>query len=319
MDQAEHDEDALFAQANAWFFRFRSGEMTEDEKAEFLVWHRRDEAHRRAWDEVLALMQSLKAPAQAAHAERAPASAQLRAHRTARPRRLRIAAGALAACLATVAAVQGPVFLARYGADHVTLTGERRVVTLTDGTRVEMNSDTALALDFQMGERRVEVRRGEAFFTIAQDSRPFVVQAGHTEIRDIGTAFSVEYAGRSRVTVEEGLVDVAQPGGQPVRAGAAQMIDFGGASVSGPMQADPGSDLAWRSGQIVFRQERLEDVVAQLNRYRPGRILILNPGIADLMVSGVFDADQPARATAALESVLGVQAREITPWIVLLH
>jgi transmembrane sensor len=312
----QHDsEDTLFAEANAWFFRLQADDVSETERTNFAVWLASSHAHSRAWDEVRELMGALKAPARAAQAASFPMP-----RAPAKPRRRSAAlAGLFASALALVALVQAPAFLARLGADFVTVAGERRVVTLDDGTRIDMNSDTAITVDFKTGERRVEVRRGEAFFTVAAADRPFIIDAGDTEIRDIGTAFSVEYTARERVTVEEGLVDVGARGSAPVRVAARQQADFASGKVSAAMPADPETALAWRTGQVVFRQERLENVVTELNRYRAGRIVILNPNIAGLLVSGVFEIDRPDSVTAALETVLGIGAREITPWLVLLH
>ena len=315
MDRRE-DEDTLFAEANAWFFRLKAEDVTEAEKAAFAAWRAADPLHERAWREVVGLMSALKAPARAAQARMAAPSRRVRARR---PRLVPVLSGLAATTLALFVAVEAPVFLDRLGADHVTVAGERRVLTLADGTRVDMNSDTALALHFSGGERRVEVRRGEAFFVIAEEERPFVVEAADAEIRDIGTAFSVENDAHAQVTVAEGLVDVRRAGSAPVRVAARQKVEFGGDAISPVLDADPETALAWRNGQIVFRQERLADVVGELNRYRAGRIVILNPAIADLLVSGVFEIDRPDRAVAALESVLGIRAHMLTPWLVLLR
>lgn len=310
------DEDALFAEANGWFFRLNAEDITDAEKRAFALWHA-DPDNARAFQDVAGLMDALKTPARAVHAQHYVQPVARPARRLGRASML-LGAFAVAASLA-VAVVQAPVFLDRMGADHVTISGERRMLTLDDGTRVEMNSDTALVLSFTPSERRVEVRRGEAFFTIAENERPFVVTAGETEIRDIGTAFSVENDVRAQVTVEEGLVDVSRTGIAPVRVGARQRVEFGGEAISSVLEADPEMALAWREGQIVFRQERLADVVADLNRYRAGRIVIVNPTIGDLLVSGVFEIDDPVRSVAALESVLDVRAHTLTPWLVLLR
>ncbi|MFC5066415.1 FecR family protein [Flaviflagellibacter deserti] len=313
------DDDALFAEANAWLFRLKADDASDADRAEFSSWLAHDERHEQAWRDVLQLMESLKEPARAYAAR--PHRAADRTAGSRGTRRFRATVGGLAAaCLAAVIVVQGPAFLDRWGADYVTLSGERRAVVLADGTRVEMNSDTALDLDFESGERRVDVRRGEAFFTIAADPRAFVVIANGAEIRDIGTAFSVRNDNRAEVVVEDGLVDVSREDGKaPVRVAAGQKVAFGNGRISSAFEADPKTALAWRDGQIVFSQERLADVVAELNRYRAGRIFILNPRIADLRVSGTFEIDRPETVPQALRSVLGIGAREITPFLVLLH
>lgn len=325
----DHDlnrEDDLFAEANRWFFRLQADDVSLAEKQQFSQWLN-DESHAKAWNDVHELMYSLRAPARASYnastngMQRAPQRVMRQSTRESKAV-LRWITTSLAFALGIVAYVKGPVLLDRWSADYVTVAGERQSITLADGTRVELNTDTALKVSLAAGDRRVNVIRGEAFFDIASDSRPFVVSTRYGEARDIGTAFSVSKGdGLSTVTVENGIVDVKATLGPPaiVRLTAGQMASYGMNGVSDPRKADLDHDLAWRQGQIVFRQEKLSDVVAKLNRYRSGRIVILNPWIADEPVSGTFNVDQPDAPIAALEDVLGVKATYLTSYLVALR
>jgi transmembrane sensor len=315
-------EDELFAEANRWFFRLQAEDVSPAEKQQFSRWLNEDPSHAEAWSGVHALMHSLKAPARASYdAGRSRGSVQRRPALVTRmvPRLL---AGCLLVAFFLAACIQGPVLLDRWRADYVTVAGARESVTLADGTQVDLDTDTALKIDVMTSERRVSVLRGKAFFRIAEDPRPFVVRTRDGESRDIGTAFGVERRDDlSTLIVETGIVDVRAASGPDgtARVTAGESVDFGASGLSPLRKADLEQDLAWRRGQLIFRQERLSDVVAKLNRYRSGRIVIVNPWIADELVSGTFNIDRPDAPIDALEGVLGVKATYLTSYLVVLR
>jgi len=326
----QDDGEALFSEANAWFFRLQSDDVTPDEKRAFAAWLDQSPAHVRAWNEMHALMAALHAPARASYnavleqAGRSP-SARLAGRDgrgVGRRTLLRWMAGGVAVAAVVVAGIRAPILLDRWGADYMTVAGEREAVTLADGTRAELDTDTVLKVDITSTARRITVVRGEAFFDVAGDARPFIVMTSAGETRDIGTAFSVaEGDGQSTATVESGIVDVstAMHPRDAVRVTAGQTVDFNAERVSPVRAADLEERLAWRRGQLVFRQQPLSEVVAKLNRYRSGRIVILNPWISDLLVSGSFNVAQPDAAIEALEGVLGITATTLTPYLVMLR
>lgn len=313
-------DDELFAEANRWFFRMHAEDVTPAEKAAFGRWIAADPRHAAVMNEVESLLAALQDPAKASY--RAARAGRVSGASSARSgvHAARWLAAGLAAVLALAAYVQGPVLLARWNADLATFAGERASRQLADGTRVELNSDTALKVEITETRRLITLLRGEAFFEVARDPRPLVVRTEAGEARDIGTGFSIAETGaKALVTVESGIVDVATRRGDSARVTAGQRVAFDAAGVSTVTPADLDDDLAWRRGQVVFRQQRLTDVVATLNRYRAGRIVIVNPWIGDMRVSGTFDIDRSASAIEALETVLGVRAVSLSPYLVMLH
>jgi transmembrane sensor len=104
-----------------------------------------------------------------------------------------------------------------------------------------------------------------------------------------------------------------------VRVTAGESVDYGANGLSSLRKVDIERKLAWRRGQLIFRQERLSDVVNKLNRYRSGRIVIVNPWIGNMLVSGTFNIDSPQAPIEALESVLDVRATYLTPYVVALR
>ncbi|TWA67229.1 FecR family protein [Azospirillum brasilense] len=319
------DEDRLFSEANAWHFRLQSDDVRPAERAAFAEWLARSPAQSRAWTDLQTLLHDLKEPARAAYAE----------SRVAPPRRpaaagIRRLAAALTILLAVGGGIwHGPTLYQNAVADQVTATGQRRTLTLADGSTVEMNGDTALAFDDRDGERRVRILRGEAWFHVTRDpDRPFVVDGGAGAARVLGTQFSVRReSDRTTVTVGEGLVEVAAhrnadgnapwPDSVRLRPGESAEADANG--LTGPRAVDPAVAFAWRQGQIVFRQQPLASVIAALNRQWPGRVVLLNDEAAERIVSGVFALDRPDAVIDALERGLGVRATRVTPYLTLLR
>ncbi|KAA0684994.1 FecR family protein [Azospirillum brasilense] len=320
------DEDRLFSEANAWHFRLQSDDVRPAERAAFADWLARSPAHSRAWADLQTLLHDLREPARAAYAEsrsappRHPAAAGIR--RLAAALTILLVVGGLGVW-------HGPTLYQNAVADQVTATGQRRSLTLPDGSTVDMNGGTALALDYREGERRVRILRGEAWFNVTRDpDHPFVVDGGAGAARVLGTQFSVRRENeRTTVTVGEGLVEVVAhrnadgnapwPDGVRLHPGESAEADADG--LTGPRAVDTAVAFAWRQGQIVFRQQSLASVIAALNRQWPGRVVLLNDEAAERVVSGVFALDRPDAVIDALERGLGVRATRITPYLTLLR
>lgn len=331
------DDDALFSEASAWFFRLQADDHTAAERAAFAAWLAQGTAQTRAWAEVRDLLGSLEEPARAAHRAAFPHGTARRriGHRSsdhrAWVRRLAPAALVLLLALGGWGAWRGPALYQDLVADHATATGQRLAVRLPDGSSADLNSDSALALEFHGGERRVRLLRGEAWFKVTRDpAHPFVVDAGAGAARVLGTQFSVRRDGdRVTVTVGEGLVEVAAHGDDrkpgdfrwddSVRVHPGESAEAGPGGLTPAAAADPGVAFAWRHGQIVFRQQSLASVIEALNRQWPGRVVLLNDEAGERIVSGVFSLDRPAAVFDALERGIGVHATRLTPYLTLLR
>ncbi|CAO3438402.1 FecR family protein [Azospirillum doebereinerae] len=327
----QDDDDTLFSEASAWFFRLQAEDHTATERAAFAAWLARGPAQARAWAEVRDLLGALEAPARAAHHAATPAASRTaKRPQTAPVRRILrgFATAALVLLLAGGALWRGPTLYQNAIADHATAAGQRLTLRLPDGSTADLNGDSALAVDFRGEERRVRLLRGEAWFQVTHDpAHPFVVDAGVGAARVLGTQFSVRRdADRVTVTVGEGLVEVAalESGGafqweDTVRVHPGESVETGPRGLSAPQPTDPGIAFAWRHGQIVFRQQSLASVIDALNRQWPGRVVLLNDEAAERVVSGVFSLDRPDPVFDALERGIGVRATRITPYLTLLR
>ena len=177
--------------------------------------------------------------------------------------------------------------------------GGREIAALSDGSKVELNSDTRLAVQFTAAERVVALERGEAFFDVVRDeARPFRVVAGGRVVTVLGTKFSVHHRPDGvEVAVTEGKVRIDDETAPPaarqavVDAGRIALVEEGAVLIA---QADPETvarELSWRQGYIIFDRMRLADAAAEFNRYNRIRLIVDDPTITDIPVSGSFRSD----------------------------
>jgi len=214
----------------------------------------------------------------------------------ARPRLL----AAIAAVLLLLAAGAGGWRLWRGPSEQVfaTAVGKMQAVRLADGSRMELNTDTRVRTDVTAARRIVTLDSGEAYFDVVHDAaRPFTVYAGNRRITDLGTKFSVFRNGDDvRVTVQEGRVKVDvldRPAvDAPVVAEAGHTVMAKGSETLVFAKPDTGisSDLAWRSGMLVFNQQTLADAAEQFNRYNSRKIVVEGKA-RRIRIGGSFKAD----------------------------
>lgn len=318
-------------EAQTWLVRLTSGEDTEEDQRDFAAWMAAAPAHRdafeslnRQWD-ALALVPEIDMAL-----KRAPATTPARKappRRARRPgivalaasRRGAVAGAALAAaCLAMVAVGFGGLLdRGGYAAQFATAVGEFRTVSLPDGTQIEIRADSRLAATLRRNGRQVEILRGGAFFNVApQEGRVFEVLAANTGVTVTGTAFDVlKGPNRVVVSVAEGSVivdDRARPAEAGVAAGALRLTQ--GRQVSAGLDGavgeasafDPEETLAWRDGRLSYREARLDEIIADINRHRARKIAIADPSLNTLLITASFrieNSDEFLRGLEATENV----------------
>ena len=181
---------------------------------------------------------------------------------------------------------------------YATQVGQHQTIRLTDGTSVELNTNTRLRARMTSTSRVVRLEQGEAYFDVAHDpTRPFVVFAGNRKITDIGTKFSVRRDGDDvQVLVAEGRVRVDIPnariGNRPIEAAASSIIvaKADGTLVAQKSQHDIADRLSWRQGMLVFDQDTLAAAAAEFNRYSNKHIIVVGRA-RDLRIGGRFKPD----------------------------
>lgn len=305
-------------QAFGWMVRLQSGAVDARTQRAFAQWRSAAPDNERAWQRAQEVGQALRADFGALPQGAGGASfeaLQAGAQRLSRRR--------LLAKLSVGAAVAGPIAwlsaeLApwqRLTADYSTAKGERRSVTLADGSALALNTDSAVQLRFDGTQRLLVLTRGEIALVSGADTgsalkRPLRVQTRDGLLEALGTQFVVRLdADASLLSVEEGAVAM-----QPAlaAAGADRVIARAGTvyrlSRTEAVPADTGGldPTGWTDGALVIRDMRLADFLAELGRYRSGH-LGCDPRAADLRLSGVYRLDDTERLLAVLPSVLPVR------------
>lgn len=197
------------------------------------------------------------------------------------------------------------------GPTYQTPIGGQRHVQLADGTRVQLNTDTALKVRFGGDVRRIDLIRGQAFFDVAQNAAlPFIVTAGSTEVRAIGTRFDVRREPDGvKVVLAQGKVSVSERGAlsAPWTLSAGQAVTTGDKTHGArPVTADLAIETAWRTGRVTFRDTPLTEAVREINRYSREKI-VLGPGVPpDGRVNGTFPVGQPDDFIAAMTTLYGL-------------
>jgi transmembrane sensor len=324
-------------QAAAWAVRLADGEMSFDAQAEFQAWLEADPENSTTLEEIVGAWRSVERYAANAEVmelrEAALASARKSRRPTAPPQRRLLIWGALAASLVLMLGGLG-VWAWLSPRTYETGVGERRVVALSDGSKVSLDAATVVKVAYNSENRRLWLEKGRAKFEVAKNPlRPFSVTAGDKVVVATGTAFSVELVQKQvRVVLYEGHVALLERDGAKspfaVTVGA-RRIPMDGLLVPGreailpqelaPQAAmvrpavvtlsDPVRSLSWEAGLLEFEDERLSVVVDRMNRYAERPLVIGDPRAANLRISGVFRAGDTDALVQGLAVTFGVQAQ----------
>jgi transmembrane sensor len=227
----------------------------------------------------------------------------------------------IAACL-MLAWCLGWAFSAGFFADFRTGTGEQRRIQLSDGSAVILNTASSLSVEFSERQRVIRLHGGEAYFKVAADAaRPFEVVTSGGRVRALGTAFDVkQWQDDLAVTVYEHSVRVAFANGETLeRLPEGQRVASTGGKAGQPEPVNLKQAGAWQERRLVFKDKPLQQVVDDLNRYRPGKIVIADPALAEHLVTGMFDAGDPEAALNVIEKTLAVSETRLTDALVILR
>lgn len=312
LDRTQPSEEVL-AEAAAWLARLHRSRRTSQDDAGFRRWLEEDSSHARAW----AMASDMWENAQRLSLNVTPApptSAQTR------PRVWYAAAASVVVALIAfaVTVLRDPIIS--------TAIGEQRVVTLEDGTRLSLNTNTRVQVKMTRDVRHVTLLSGEALFEVAKrPTWPFVVEAGTRTVTALGTAFVVRKEERRvDVTLVEGKIAIddvqrkQQVDGPIATLQPGERMIF--ASDRQPQRDKPPLDsiVAWQRGQAIFDNVRLADAVAEMNRYNGVLPLaIADPAMGDLPVSGIFRLGDSASFARAVAFTYGLEVTEDRTHIVL--
>lgn len=294
----QDEDDRRLHEAAAW--RLRLAESGQRTTPEFQAWLR-EAANQKAWDDISRGWNFFDDVAQtpemvAARETALDAATPLRSNRALPVRRL---ASAIAAALFIGVVAGGSYWWTTRPDDYHTAIGERRVVTLSDGSRLSLDANSEVTVKYGKHDRSLRLLKGQARFDVAHDKqRPFSVIAGNQKVIATGTAFNIDMAGpKVLVTLIEGHVVVLKNDGastgnwsRAVELRAGQQLK---APPTGTPEIAPASIqrvTAWTNGQLMFDDEPLSSVVERVNRYGGTQIVIADARVGDMKISGVFNA-----------------------------
>ncbi len=310
-------EHHVLVQAAEWYAALRDEAAVPASRRAWQEWLAQSPEHARAWHYIEAAgrrFDLLRSGDQRA------AAAGLRAARTAVGRR-RVLGGLASIGGLGLAAWMGwrhmllPDAVMAWGADFRTAVGERRELTLVDGTRIWINTDSALNVDYRLDGRHLRLLTGEILVQTGADEagRPFFVDTRNGRLQPLGTRFSV-YQGSSATHLEvfEHNVEILTAAGQSRRVAAGQRVEFSATLIS-PVEPASVAREAWSRGVLLANDISLLELVGELNRYRRGHIAV-SPEVAGLSVVGVYPADDPEHALDMLAGTLPIRIRRPLAW-----
>lgn len=307
-------DPGIIDEAADWLVRLQSGEPADlDELAR---WRKRSPVHEAAWE---------RAESMLADFDRVPPgigrSTLNRLGRKDRRRFLGLAVLALAGPVGLMSWRSSP--WQTWSADLRTAAGERRSLDLSDGTRLVLDTATAVNVEFTATERRLTLIAGEVLVTTARDpsprQRPLVVHTGEGVLRPLGTRFSVrQFDGSARVAVFEGAVQLRTARSQHatvVRAGEQVAFEADRVGATGSAVADA---VLWDRGMLLVRERPLGELLDELARYQSG-LLRYEEAVAGLIVSGAFPVTDVQASLALLEKTLPIRVSRPLPFWVMVQ
>lgn len=290
-------------------------EEAESLQSRLARWRAAHAEHERAWQRILA-MESRLVPLASRHVALAPSAildraAGLAGRRRAIKRLAVLLAGSAGGLALWRQSEVAPVWLAALGTDVRTGTGERQRVTLPDGSRLQVNAASAVALDFSAAARTVRLIAGELYLQVvrqAQGASALTVQTRHGRILTSDARFGVRQRGEAPtlLSVDDGVTQAAwgSMAGQSVTVTAGHALSFDQSGNRGITRSDA-SATAWTRGMLIAQAMPLADLLTELGRFRPGH-LSCDPAIAALPVSGTF----PLNAVEDTDRALGMLLAE---------
>jgi transmembrane sensor len=310
--QSNHEIDC--DEALGWISLFRSTRASDEDRQNFALWLAGRPSRKHAMDKMLEFWEDLGAvsalPFQPTLNQPAANSSRWQ---------LGGAIAMVAACL-LVAVTLWP-FSSAPSASQILQTslGEQKVFELEDKSRITLNTASQVRVSYTEDQRYIVLIRGEAYFEVTpNESRPFHVDAGTARATVLGTAFNIYRSDNgAEITVTEGVVRVTELGSTGARSAqtdvlrANQQLTASQQGLAASHSVDTQAYIAWRQGDLVADEMQLTELVRQLERYHDTRILISDPEVAALKISGVFRLDQPDALILALEKTLDLKSIQV--------
>lgn len=325
----EHDSRPMSQtekEAIAWFTRM-NGTPSRADRKHFETW-RKTVSHAAAYEKISAVWASADSAGlsvtkddQAAIAGHLTRIADLRRRRSAGRRASTVLAALLALGGCGWIWLEKPHILQDMSADYVTARGERRSISLQDGSTVLLDADSAISVAMDDDERRIDLLRGAAYFEVRPSGVPFVVNAANGHSRVLGTAFDVAVSSDGgSVTLARGSLEVStddSPDRVVLKPG--ESVEYDREGLGAPAAVELSEKMAWHEGRFVFNDMRLADVLSQIERNRNGRIVLIGNALADRRISGSLLLSDADAALNSVQSIAGFQMQKLVGRLVIIR
>ncbi|HEC75007.1 MAG TPA: DUF4880 domain-containing protein [Methylophaga aminisulfidivorans] len=306
--------EALYA-ATDWFVKLTSGDETEQDKRNWQAWINDDPTHELAWQKIEAVTRQFSGlDSQASSVVLNRKQSDLASN----DRRQALKAFSVLFVVGSASWLsyeKKPWYLLM--SDYSTAVGEIKNITLEDGSRLVLNTNTKVAIEFNDQTRAIRLLQGEIFIETAQEQdrnyRPFSVITSHGRVTALGTKFSARLKSKhSSVNVYQDAVEVRPCDGldNTVVVNAGELVTFNRAFSQQKKLIDSAS-MAWINGFVIADKMSLADFVDHLSRYHSG-ILRCDPAVADLTISGAFPVNDLNAALTSISSVLSIRVERYT-------
>jgi transmembrane sensor len=329
-DRDAAPSSSLEHEAYDWVVRFVSGEACAADIKALKAWSARSPEHAAAFDEASKIWKTLD-PARRRHlAEHGSVAPIVAGGRPFVPRRQHLGRRAFLGAGLAASVAGGAILVARpplglwpswseLAADYRTKTGEQRMVMLADNVSVDMNTQTSIALRPSAGAPdQLELIAGEAIVSAIGGSRSITVLAGDGRVAAAKAQFNIRYDGDSAcVACLVGDVRVEHTAAAlPLPAG--YQVIYSRSGLNAPVAIDPAVVAAWKDGVIIFDATPVAEVIAEVNRYQPGKIILTNAALGRERFNARFRIENMGRVVGQIEQVFGARARVLPGGITLL-
>lgn len=308
------------ARAAAWLDQRTLWDWNDEKQTQLNAWLTEDTAH---------LVTYLRLEAAWVRTERLTALRRPLADRNSAPQPrhrwigfAKVAAGLVVLAGAGIIAIQ--LDHPRHEKIYATPVGARETLAFSDGSQIELNTNTILRAEIAHDKRTAALDQGEAYFQIKHDEkRPFIVIAGKSRLVDLGTKFSVRREGdRLQVTLMDGRVQIETATDAGLRKvtlspGETALATPQGLTVTHRPQTELTNALSWRKGVLMFQHTTLADAVAEFNRYNDRKIVIGQAAIGRLTINGTFPSNDVEPFVEVTRAVFGLQTDKRNDEIVL--
>lgn len=320
------DEDIIesYREAVAWMVHLTHGTATTEDVTDFKYWCSQDPAHARAFAEVRRLWEAVGAAGERVLESNAVDDLMaIHDRRSMSVGRRAFLAGALGTSAAAVgyAVIYPPLnlwpSLSEWTADYRTATGERRQITLANEIAIDMNTQTSIALrSGSEGIDRIELIAGEGLVQARSHSLEIAAASGNVSSASATFNIRRDYDNVT-VTCLDGEVSVRCPSGS-VTLLSRRQVTYSDAGLQPVTEVDAASVTSWREGFLVFRETALADVVREINRYRRGRIIVVNTALGRRPVNGRFYLTRLEEIVEKFQNAFGAHVTALPGGVVIL-